>query len=123
VSEGVDESPGTGLEISSPASSSVPKPDPTWSLVANNKRVLADWVSVCQTLHENAIRCYEWLRAHPTRGIPRRCYALKHKNYAGAWCYEIGSGHRVYYKPRADRKDVLIYYAGPHPKSVPYPPK
>jgi len=54
--------------------------------------------------------------------IPGRGYELKHKQYAGAWCYEIGSGQRVYYKLRPDSQEILVYYAGPHPRKAPYPP-
>ena len=56
-------------------------------------------------------------------GIPRRCYALKHKHYAGCWAFEIGSGERIYYKPRTEKREVVVYYAGPHPTAVPYPPE
>jgi hypothetical protein len=94
-----------------------------WSLVEHNRRVLDGWRLICQQIPENAKRCYDWLSTDPTKRIPGRCYELKYKNYAGAWGYEIGSGQRVYYKPRPERRDVLIYYAGPHPKKgVPYPP-
>src|ERR1017187_7198917 len=55
-----------------------------WSLTAHNKKVLRGWETLCQQLPENAVRCYEWLRRHPTERIPGRCYELKHKHYAGA---------------------------------------
>jgi hypothetical protein len=54
---------------------------------------------------------------------PRKCYPLKGKAYDGCWCYEIGGGDRVYYRPSADQKKAVIYYAGRHPKTVPTPPK
>ena len=43
--------------------------------------------------------------------------------YAGCWGYEVGAGQRVYYKPNPETKRVLVYYAGPHPTKIPYPPK
>jgi hypothetical protein len=95
-----------------------------WGLIAHNKRVLDGWRLICRQIPENAIRCYKWLRNDPTKRIPGRCYELKHKNYAGAWAYEVGSGQRIYYTPRPQRRDVLVYYAGPHPKkAAPYPPE
>jgi hypothetical protein len=73
---------------------------------------------------QNAINAYDWLRMHATKPLPGRCYALKHKNYAGCWCYEIGSGNRLYYKPDEVTKRAIVYYAGPHPKGgIPTPPK
>lgn len=120
-----------GVEVQSeeqPLAIARPIPEPEgqsgeWALVAHNKRVLEGWRLLCRQVNENAVRCYDWLRTNPTRRIPGRCYELKHKHYAGAWCYEIGSGQRIYYRPRPEKRDVLIYYAGPHPKrGVPYPP-
>jgi hypothetical protein len=55
--------------------------------------------------------------------IPGRCYALRGKKKAGCWCYEIGSGDRVYYKPDDASKTVKVYYAGSHPNVAPDPPK
>ena len=55
--------------------------------------------------------------------IPLRCYPLKGKAYAGQWCYEIGSGDRLYYKPDEETKVCTVWYAGPHPKKgIPNPP-
>ena len=93
-----------------------------WGVTAYNKKVLRGWEELCKQIPENVGRCYCWLRKHPTERIPGRCYGLKHKFYAGAWCYEVGSGQRVYYKPRPEQHDVLVYYAGPHPSKVPCPP-
>jgi len=55
--------------------------------------------------------------------INGRCYALRHQHYAGVWSYEVGSGDRIYYRPDEARRRVLVYYAGPHPAKVPYPPE
>lgn len=71
----------------------------------------------------NARRCFLWLGADPMRRIPGRCYELKHKQYRGVWCFEIGGGQRVYYMIRAESRTVLVYYAGPHPSKAPYPPE
>ena len=123
--EGVGESdpePEPSLEIPAPKESSSDGPSKAWTLTANNKNVIRGWQELCRQIPENARRCYDWLREDPTRRIPGRCYELKYKHYAGAWCYEIGSGQRVYYKLRAEQKDVLVYYAGRHPITVPYPP-
>lgn len=95
----------------------------SWTVIAHNKNVVEGWRYVCRQIPDNAARCYAWLRMHPTRGIPRRCYALKHKHYAGVGAFEVGASDRVYYRPRQDRHDVLVFYAGPHPKrGIPYPP-
>jgi hypothetical protein len=40
--------------------------------------------------------------------INGRCYALRHKNYAGVWAYEVGAGDRVYYRPDQERRRVLV---------------
>src|SRR4051812_1203129 len=78
-----------------------------WVLVAQNKKVLKGWRELCSQIRENATRCYVWLRNDPTRHIPGRCYEMKHKHYAGAWAYEVGSGQRVYYKIRYESREVL----------------
>ena len=123
MSEGLEGKPeavsSLGIE---PPRGSVAEIQQSWSLTAHNKKVLRGWETLCQQLPENAVRCYEWLRRHPTERIPGRCYQLKHKHYAGGWCFEIGSGQRIYYKLRPEHNDVLLYYAGPHPAKVPHPP-
>lgn len=93
-----------------------------WVVLAARKSVLEGWELLCRQMNSNAQRCYEWLTRHPMRPIGGRCYALKGKAYAGCWCYEIGSGERVYYRPDETRREVVVYYAGPHPAKVPYPP-
>ena len=60
---------------------------------------------------------------HAMKPIRGRCYALKGKKKAGCWCYEIGSGDRVYYKPDDASKTAKVYYAGSHPNDAPDPPK
>jgi len=96
---------------------------PPWRVVAHSKKVVQGWLDLCQQIPNNAVRCYEWLQAHPMRRIPGRCYTLKHSRYAGCWAFEIGSGQRVYYKPKEDTREVLVFYAGPHPIKIPSPPK
>ena len=98
-------------------------PSSGWSVVAHNKAVIRGWSAICKQINENAVRCYEWLRATPTRRIPGRCYPLRHSGYTGCWGFEVGSGQRVYYRPDEARKTVLVYYAGPHPSRVPRPPE
>ncbi len=111
------------LELSAKLKGDQPEPS-IWSLFAHNKKVLRGWEQLARSAPENAINAYDWLRKHATKPMPGRCYALKHKKYAGCWCYEIGSGNRLYYVPNNDIKTAIIYYAGPHPKgSLPEPPK
>ncbi len=111
------------LEISPPRRHEAEHPSEPWTLRAYSKKVIKGWEEVCEDIPENATRCYEWLSAHPKERITGRCFELKYKQYMGIWCFEVGSGHRIYYKPRDDRRDVLIYFAGRHPKKIPYPPK
>ena len=94
-----------------------------WSVIAHNGRVTKSWLRLCENLRENCIRCYQWLQFTPMQPINCRCYALRHKNYAGVWAYEVGSSERIYYRPDEDRRRVLVYYAGPHPSKIPYPPE
>jgi hypothetical protein len=130
MSNGEDGGDVADAEVAEPQPLEIPIPGPTtdqnlgdWKLIAHNRKVLDGWRLLCRQLPENAVRCHRWLREHPTTPIQRRCYALKHKHYAGVWCYEIGSAERIYYKLRHDVREVLIYYAGAqHPKKVPYPP-
>src|SRR5581483_9508126 len=110
------------LEIQHPSGSTAVDPEQSWTIFAKNKKVLDGWNELVHSIYSNASRCYEWLRKHPKQRIPGRCYELKHKHYAGAWCFEIGSGQRIYYKLREEKKEVVIYYAGQHPRTVPYPP-
>jgi hypothetical protein len=118
--QGIGEELPESLELSAEGANN--PPENPWTLKAHSKRILKGWLELCNALPENAARCYGWLRADPMRRITGRCYPLRHKGYAGAWAYEIGSGHRVYYVPKEDSRQVLVYYAGPHPPKVPCPP-
>jgi hypothetical protein len=75
-----------------------------WTLTAYNKKVVQGWERLARETPENVANAYDWLR--------------------DCWCYEIGSGDRLYYKPDRSRNTVIVYYAGPHPKErIPAPPK
>ena len=95
----------------------------SWSLIAHNGNVLKAWIALCRSTPEDAQHCYSWLSQDATLGKRQRCYPLKGKMHAGCWAYEIGSGNRVYYKPDKSTKSAVIYYAGPHPRTVPAPPR
>lgn len=120
LGEDADAEPSRESEIPNPGSAT--RDAGTWKPIGHNRRVLAGWNLLCRQIPENAIRCYDWLREHPTKAIRGRCYELKYKQYAGVWCFEIGSGQRVYYKLRQNSREVLVYYAGPHPWKVPCAP-
>lgn len=111
------------LAIVAPEGSTEKKIGQPWSLIAYNKKIVKAWERSARLFLRMQSAATEWLIEHPKEKIPGRCFELKYKQYAGIWCFEIGSGHRVYYKPREDQRDVLIYYAGPHPTKIPYPPK
>src|SRR5256885_2371366 len=114
-----EETPGPSLEIPPLAGAPNVAVEKQWKLIGHNKKVLEGWKELCRSIPENAKRCFEHLSNDPTKRIPSRCYELKHKHYAGVWGYEIGSGQRVYYKLRPGKREILIYYAGKHPRSVP----
>jgi hypothetical protein len=118
----LDDDDAPSLDLTNPHGLA-PRNEAAWTLVAHNKSILKAWDSLCRNTPEDAQHCYAWLSRHATRQIPRRCYPLKGKPNAGCWGYEIGSGNRVYYKPDDQSKRAVIYYAGPHPKSIPSPPK
>jgi len=92
-------------------------------LVAYNSRVLKGWEHLVRDTQQNSVNAFDWLVRHPTKPKPGRCYALKGSKYAGHWCYEIGSGDRLYYKPDQTQRTVTVWYAGKHPNGVPAPPK
>lgn len=118
--EGVDESPQR-LEIEPPRHATV---QAVWRLIAYNKSVLRGWEYLARNFPKDAEHCYDWLSQHAMRPRGTRCFALKGKQYAGCWCYEISAGNRVYYKPNEASQQALIYYAGDHPKgNAPVPPK
>ena len=118
----VDEEEAPPLELSAPLKGSDPSQS-IWTLVAHNRRVVKGWEQLVRNTPENAINCFDWLRMHAMKPIPGRCYALKGKKKAGCWCYEIGSGDRVYYRPDDASKVAKFYYAGSHPSAAPDPPK
>ena len=95
-----------------------------WTVVAYSKSVLAQWNRLCTETPQDAIRCWEWLaRDAMSLARPKRCYPLRGKPNAGAWCYEIGSGNRVYYMPDRVTLKATLYYAGHHPSKAPSPPR
>jgi hypothetical protein len=97
---------------------------PVWTLIPHDKKVLAAWERLSRDTSANIVNAYDWLsqRAMTPRGS--RCFALRHAKYLGCWCYELGPGDRLYYKPDADKKIAIVWYVGPHPKDrVPPPPK
>jgi len=118
----MDDDATRSLDLTAPPDIS-PEAYREWTLIAHNKSVLKAWDSLMRNTPEDAKHCYAWLSSHATRPIPGRCYPLKGKPHLGCWGYEIGSGNRVYYKPDVQLKRALIYYAGPHPRQVPSPPK
>jgi hypothetical protein len=120
MTDEIDPEAPKNWEIKAPDGSSTE--GATWTLIAFSKSVVKGWIVLCQTLPGNCARCYDWLSRNLTQAIPRRCYPLRHKRYAGAWCYEVGSGERIYYRPLVEVNEVIVYYAGPHPVKVPYPP-
>lgn len=110
------------LELKAPPKAEAPR-EP-WSVVAHNKRVLKNWETLVRDTEQNAINAYDWLIRDPMKRMPGRCYPLKYSKYAGHWCYEVGAGDRVYYRPDETTRKVTIWYAGPHPKrKIPDPPK
>jgi hypothetical protein len=95
-----------------------------WTLTAWNRRVLKDWEALCRDTPEDAVRCHAWLSADAVKRYPGRCFELKGHVHLGNWCYEIGSGNRVYYKVLQETKSAVIWYAGAHPKGrIPAPPR
>ena len=97
-------------------------PVTSWLVVALNRRVNRDWEAMLVRAPENTRRCYEDLCTVPMLRKPKRVFPLKGKLYKGAWEYEVTSGDRVFYVPDEERRKVVVYYAGKHPKSAPTPP-
>jgi hypothetical protein len=52
---------------------------------------------------------------------PKRVFPLRGSKYRGIWEYEVTSGDRVFYKPDASRKKVIVFYAGKHVDPAPTP--
>jgi hypothetical protein len=112
----------SSLELKAPAKGDPPA-KPIWTLVAHNKKVIKGWAELTRGTPENVINAYDWLRQGAMTPRVTRCFALRGKRYAGCWCYEIGPGDRLYYKPDEERKTATFWYAGPHPKrGIPFPP-
>ena len=93
-----------------------------WLVVAKNRRVNRDWEALMLRASENTRRCYQDLCNAPMVRKPKRVFPLKGKLYKGAWEYEVTGSDRVFYVPDEDKRKVLVYYAGTHPKSAPFPP-
>jgi hypothetical protein len=87
-----------------------------------NRRVNRDWEALLARAPENTRRCYRDLSIAPMVRKPRRVFPLKGKLYKGAWEYEVTSSDRVFYVPDPERRKVIVYYAGKHPKAAPTPP-
>ncbi|HEY9854042.1 MAG TPA: hypothetical protein V6D28_31535 [Leptolyngbyaceae cyanobacterium] len=97
-------------------------PASTWLVVAKNRRVNRDWEALLVRAPESAKRCYQDLCTVPMVRKPKRVFPLKGKRYQGAWEYEVTSSDRVFYVPDEEKRKVLVYYAGKHPKTAPIPP-
>lgn len=97
-------------------------PASPWLVVAKNRRVNRDWEALMLRAPENTRRCYQDLCTAPMARKPKRVFPLKGKLYKGAWEYEVTGSDRVFYVPDEDKRKVLVYYAGTHPKSAPFPP-
>jgi len=95
---------------------------PHWLVVAKNRRVNRDWELLLLRAPENARRCYEDLCTAPMVRKPGRVFPLRGKLYKGAWEYEVTSAERVFYVPAPQKRKVIVYYAGEHPKTAPTPP-
>jgi hypothetical protein len=95
-----------------------------WTVLAYNKRALKDWEKLVRDTEQNAVNAFDWLVRHPMERMPGRCFPLKYSKHAGNWCYEIGAGDRLYYKPDEGTRTVTVWYAGRHPKDkIPAPPE
>lgn len=108
--------------IDSEAEEATPVPSSLWLVVALNRRVNRDWEALLLRATENARRCYEDLSTAPMVRKPKRVFPLKGKPYRGAWEYEVTKGDRVFYVPDEEKRKVVVYYAGVHPKTAPTPP-
>ena len=94
-----------------------------WIVIAKNRRINKDWEDLILVFPENTRRCYEDLCNAPMTRQPGRVFPLKGKKYKGAWEYELTKSERVFYVPEPEKRKVIVYYAGKHPKSkAPFPP-
>ncbi len=117
-----DEPDGSILELSNPRREA--QTTQLWTLTAYNKRVLKGWEQLCQNTRANAANAYDWLARDAVARKPGRCFPLRHAKYSGHWCYEIGAGDRLYYKPDERTRTAVIWYAGKHPEGrIPDPPR
>ena len=92
-----------------------------WLVVAKNRRVNRDWIDLIQRNPQNSLRCYDDLCSRPTYKQVGRVFELRGKPYKGAWEYEVSKGDRVFYTVDEEKKKVIVYYAGKHPKITPTP--
>lgn len=101
-----------------------PEMSDRWAVFAYNQQVYKSWEKMMVRVPENLERCLEDLCTHPMQRYPKRVFPLKGKTYKGAWEYEVTGGDRVLYFPDPESRQVVVYYAGPHPKPpIPTPPK
>ncbi len=100
----------------------VPGSESHYAVYAHNKDLIKGWEWLCRYLPSAARKSYDILRTAPQTTIPRRYYMLKHKNFQGKWCHEVGAGERIYFGIYEDQRKVVVYYAGRHPNQVPMPP-
>ena len=98
-------------------------PEPIWTLLPHDKQVVNGWEALARDTPAHIINAYDWLSQCAMTPRGSRCFALRHKAYAGHWCYEVSSGDRLYYKPDAGKKTAIVWYVGPHPSGIPKPPK
>ena len=116
-----NDQPGGDADLARPDGSGNEGP---WSLAAKNSRVQKSWRELCRETPQDAVRCYDWLKAQANKRHPKRCFPLRGKLYNGHWEYEIGGGNRVFYRPDQKSMKAVVWYAGKHPKgSIPAPPK
>jgi len=94
----------------------------SWIVVAKHRRINQDWEDLLLVFPENSSRCYQYLSNTPIVRQPGRVFPLKVKNYKGAWEYELTKSARVFYIPEPEKRKVIVYYAGKHPKkNAPFP--
>ena len=105
----------------SPETSTTPKIETIWLVVAKNRRVNRDWEALIQRNPENARRCYKDLHTAAITRQPGRVFPLKGKKYSGVWEYEVTGGDRVFYVPDETQLKVVVFYAGKHIQPAPTP--
>jgi hypothetical protein len=95
----------------------------SWTVVARNRRVLKGWEELVEKAPENMRECYNRLSSRPLERLPGRVFPLRHKQYRGAWEYEVTGSDRIFYIPQTATRRVVVYYAGRHIVPAPYPPE